>query len=174
MDAASATQVDALRAERPDLCGTYASVLERPRRRHYGRGTMDPNERACCSSEADSPERQRLGEALEAGGFEVVECPGPTEPDDDCVGLRTGLCPLLTDVDVVVLDVQLEANDVEFRTTSEELLNLYRSGRPVVALGLRGRRLDEEAASAQALAGRRRVGSRRPSARRTRCGERAE
>ena len=75
--------------------------------------------------EADSPERQRLGEALEAGGFEVVECPGPTEPDDDCVGLRTGLCPLLTDVDVVVLDVQLEANDVEFRTTSEELLNLY-------------------------------------------------
>jgi hypothetical protein len=47
-------------------------------------------------------------------------------------------------VDVVVLDVQLEANDVEFRTTSEELLNLYLgSGRPVVALGLRGRRLDE-------------------------------
>jgi hypothetical protein len=94
--------------------------------------------------EADSPERLRLGEALEAGGFEVVECPGPTEPDDDCVGLRIGLCPLLTDVDVVVLDVQLEANDVEFRTTSEELLNLYLgSGRPVVALGLRGRRLDE-------------------------------
>ena len=125
--------------------------------------------------EADSPERQRLGEALEAGGFEVVECPGPTEPDDDCVGLRTGLCPLLTDVDVVVLDVQLEANDVEFRTTSEELLNLYLEavGRwsrwGSVAAGWTRRLL-----RLQALAGRRRVGSRRPSARRTRCGERAE
>jgi CheY-like chemotaxis protein len=95
--------------------------------------------------EADSPERRRLGEALEAAGFDVLACQGPTKPDDDCVGIRTGLCPLLTDVDVVVLDVQLEAIDAEFRTTSEELLNLYLGGgRPVVALGLRGRRLDEE------------------------------
>jgi hypothetical protein len=94
--------------------------------------------------EADVAERRRLGEALESGGFEVVECPGPTEPDDDCVGTRTGLCPLLTDADVVVLDVQLEANDVEFRDTSEELLNLYLGcGRPVVTLGLGGGRLDE-------------------------------
>jgi hypothetical protein len=104
----------------------------------------DRSQRSVLLVEADSPERQRLGRALEAGGFEVFECPGPTEPDDGCVGLRTGLCPLLTHVDVVVLDVQLEANDVDFRTTSEELLNLYLGcGRPVVALGLRGRRLGE-------------------------------
>ena len=51
---------------------------------------------------------------------------------------------MLTDVDVVVLDMQLEGEDVEFRATSEDLLNLYLgSGRPVVTLGLHGRRLDE-------------------------------
>lgn len=54
------------------------------------------------------------------------------------------MCPLLTDVDVIVLGVQLEGDDVEFRATSEELLNLYLGcGRPVVTLGLRGSRLDE-------------------------------
>jgi CheY-like chemotaxis protein len=94
--------------------------------------------------DADPAERRRLGEALEAVGFEVVECPGPTESDGACVGTRTGMCPLLGDVDVVVIDVQLERDDVEFRATSEELLNLYLgSGRPVVTLGLEGRRLDE-------------------------------
>lgn len=94
--------------------------------------------------EADAAERRRLGEALQAAGFEVAECPGPTEPDGTCIGTRTGMCPLLSDVDVVVLDMELEGDDVEFRATSDELLNLYLgSGRPVVALGLRGGRLDE-------------------------------
>jgi hypothetical protein len=107
-------------------------------------GMNDGSAKSVLLVEADAAERRRLGEALEAAGFEVVECPGPTEPDDDCVGTRTGMCPLLSGVDVVVLDVDLEGNDVEFRATSEELLNLYLGcGRPVVALGLHGSRLDE-------------------------------
>lgn len=94
--------------------------------------------------EADAGERQRLGEALEAAGFDVIDCPGPTEPEGTCVGARTGACPLLTDADVVVLDVQLDDEDLEFRATSEELLTLYLGcGRPVVTLGLRGSRLGD-------------------------------
>jgi hypothetical protein len=31
--------------------------------------------------EADEGERERLGEALEDAGYEVVGCPGPTVPD---------------------------------------------------------------------------------------------
>jgi hypothetical protein len=94
--------------------------------------------------DADASERQRLGDALEKARFEVLACPGPTDPDDGCLGTRTGTCPLLADVDVVVLDVQLEADEVGFHSTSEELLNLYLgSGRPVVALGLLGSRLSE-------------------------------
>lgn len=113
-------------------------------RRADSLGMNDGSQESVLLVEADAAERRRLGEALEADGFEVVECPGPAESDGACVGTRTGTCPLLTDVDVVVLDMQLEGDDVEFRATSEELLNLYLgSGRPVVTLGLDGRRLDE-------------------------------
>ena len=112
-------------------------------RRADSLGMNDGSQESVLLVDADAAERRRLGEALEVDGFEVVECPGPAE-SDGCVGTRTGMCPLLSDVDVVVLDVQLERDDVEFRATSEELLNLYLgSGRSVVTLGLDGRRLDE-------------------------------
>ena len=36
--------------------------------------------------EADRAERERFGTWLERSGFEVLMCPGPTEPDYTCVG----------------------------------------------------------------------------------------
>ena len=39
-------------------------------------------------------ERERLAAALEDVGFEVELCPGPTERDHACLGVRVGRCPL--------------------------------------------------------------------------------
>lgn len=34
--------------------------------------------------EADPAERERFGSWLEGSGFDVLACPGPTEPDYTC------------------------------------------------------------------------------------------
>jgi hypothetical protein len=94
--------------------------------------------RAVLVVEADPAERERYAAALEAGGFDVVTCPGPTEPDYTCVGAREGTCPLVGDAAVVVLDLSLDSEALMTGTPAEELLGLYlTSGRPVVALGSR-------------------------------------
>jgi CheY-like chemotaxis protein len=88
--------------------------------------------------EADPGERERFGSWLERSGFEVVFCPGPTEPDYTCVGAREGICPLVAEVDAVVLDMSLESEAVMVGTSAEEILGFYlMSGRRVVALGSR-------------------------------------
>lgn len=88
--------------------------------------------------EADAAERERFGTALEAGGFEVLTCPGPTEPDYTCIGAREGACPLVEEAAVVVLDMSLDSEALMMGTPAEELLGLYlTSGRPVVVLGSR-------------------------------------
>jgi hypothetical protein len=86
--------------------------------------------------EADADERDRLGAALERGGYDVVLCSGPTKPDYVCIGEREGWCPLVRGSDVVVLDLWLESDTVMMGTPSDELLRLYLSaGKPVIALG---------------------------------------
>ncbi len=86
--------------------------------------------------EADPLERERYGAWLEGAGFDVLLCPGPTEPDYTCVGVRDGVCPLLADAAVVVLDMSLESEAVMMGTAAEEVLGLYLlSGRRVVVLG---------------------------------------
>jgi hypothetical protein len=86
--------------------------------------------------EADEPERERFGAWLEGSGFRVLLCPGPTEPDYTCIGARGGSCPLVAEVDLVVLDMSLDSEAVMVGTAAEELLGLYlMSGRPVVVLG---------------------------------------
>ena len=86
--------------------------------------------------EADFVERERLGDALEAAGYEVLLCAGPLEPDYACIGGREGWCPLMDKADVVVLDLMLESDVVGVGTPSSELLSLYMaSGKRVVALG---------------------------------------
>ena len=86
--------------------------------------------------EADREERARFGGWLEGAGFDVLECPGPTEPDYTCVGSRGGACPLAEEADIVILDMSLESESVMMGTAAEELLGLYlMSGRRVVVLG---------------------------------------
>jgi CheY-like chemotaxis protein len=88
--------------------------------------------------EADLAEREQFSSWLEASGFTVLACPGPTEPDYTCVGARTGACPLADAADVVVLDMSLDSEALMTGTAAEELLGLYLvSGRPVVVLGSR-------------------------------------
>jgi hypothetical protein len=88
--------------------------------------------------EADVAERERYSRALEAAGFQVLTCPGPTEPDYTCVGARGGTCPLLAEAAVVVLDMSLDSEALLTGTPAEELLGLYlTSGVPVVVLGSR-------------------------------------
>lgn len=88
--------------------------------------------------EADPVERERYGSLLDSAGFDVLSCPGPTGPDYTCLGSRDGVCPLLDDVDVVMLDMSLDSEAVMSGTPAEELLGLYlTAGRPVVVLGSR-------------------------------------
>lgn len=86
--------------------------------------------------EADPLERGRFGAWLERAGFDVLVCPGPTEPDYTCVGARGGACPLAQEADIVVLDMSLESEAVVIGTAAEELLGLYLiAGHQVVVLG---------------------------------------
>ncbi len=94
--------------------------------------------------EADPDERRRLGSFLEQVGMTVLLCPGPTEPDYTCVGVRDGACPLVETAEAVVLDMSLDSEAVMEGATAEELLDLYLStGRPVVMLG--SYQVDQEA-----------------------------
>lgn len=86
--------------------------------------------------EADDVERRRFSSWLEREGFDVLVCPGPTEPDYTCVGARGGACPLVGEADLVVLDMSLESEAVVMGTAAEELLGMYlMTGRGVIALG---------------------------------------
>lgn len=86
--------------------------------------------------EADTSERERFGSWLEGSGFDVLMCPGPTEPDYTCVGARDGACPLVEEADAVVLDMSTESEGVMMGTASEEILALYLlTGARVVVLG---------------------------------------
>jgi hypothetical protein len=86
--------------------------------------------------EADDEERDRYGTWLEESGFDVLSCPGPTEPDYTCVGARDGVCPLVEEADVVILDMSLESEAVLVGTAAEEILGMYLfMGSRIVALG---------------------------------------
>jgi hypothetical protein len=86
--------------------------------------------------EADAAERSRFGAWLEHVGYDVVECPGPTEPDYTCLGSRGGTCPLAAAAAIVVLDMSLESEGVVMGTPAEELLGRYlMAGHRVVVLG---------------------------------------
>ncbi len=77
----------------------------------------------------------RIGRWLEEGGYEVLDCPGPTGPEYRCVAGRTGSCPLVPGADAVVIDLWLESDAVLEGTSAVDLLGFYLgSGLPVVAL----------------------------------------
>jgi hypothetical protein len=69
--------------------------------------------------------RERIASWLEAGGYDVLECPGPSAPDFTCVGSRGGVCPLVETADVVVLDLSLASDRALQGTPGWELLFYY-------------------------------------------------
>lgn len=86
--------------------------------------------------EADDLERRRFSSWIEREGYDVIVCPGPTEPDYTCVGARGKVCPLVAEASVVVLDMSLESEAVVMGTAAEELLGMYlMTGKGVVVLG---------------------------------------
>jgi hypothetical protein len=83
---------------------------------------------------ADDRVREEVGRSLEAAGHEVLACPGPG-PDDECVGTRTGTCPLASGADAVVLDTVLLGDELYGGATGWQLALLYRDlGLALVAL----------------------------------------
>ena len=98
-----------------------------------------PSEGAVLMVESQQEERERLGRAIEDAGYEVLSCPGPTEPGYTCIGGREGYCPLVERADVVVLDPWLAGDDYGSGTSADELVELYAArGRTVVLLGSAG------------------------------------
>lgn len=86
--------------------------------------------------EADPQARGLIGSWLESGRFQVMACPGPRAPGYECVGGRTGWCPLIEPADVILLDLRLPSDDAVDGMAAADLLALYSSsGKPVVAFG---------------------------------------
>ena len=79
--------------------------------------------------------RGRVGSWLEDTGFEVLACPGPTEPSYRCLAGRGMPCPLAHGADAVVLDLWLDSDMMMEGTSCADLLGYYlRAGLPVLAL----------------------------------------
>jgi hypothetical protein len=96
----------------------------------------DPISSTVLVVEADEAERERFASWLEAAGYQVATCPGPTGPDYTCVGSRGGACALAAEASVVILDMSLESEAVLTGTPAEELLAMYLfGGHRIVALG---------------------------------------
>lgn len=86
--------------------------------------------------QSDQDKRERLGQALESAGYEVIACPGPSARDYTCIGGRERYCPLVEQADVVVLDPCLEGDDFAVGTSADELVEVYAArGRAVILLG---------------------------------------
>ena len=85
--------------------------------------------------EFDGAERDRLGACLSEAGFDVLSCPGPTEPDYTCIGVREKRCPLAQAADVVVVDLLLGSDTMMRGSPGWEMcLFYYDQGLPIVAL----------------------------------------
>src|SRR6266498_3675726 len=88
-------------------------------RRYRSMNDMDGSDSTVLLVEADADERDRFGAWLEDEGFDLLTCPGPTEPDYTCIGARTGACPLAAEASVVILDMSLDSEAVVMGTAAE-------------------------------------------------------
>jgi hypothetical protein len=79
--------------------------------------------------------RSSVGGWLEAAGFVVSACTGPTAPDYRCVADASGTCPLASAADLVVLDAWLQSDADDAGATAPDLIRFYRSlERPLIVL----------------------------------------
>ena len=85
--------------------------------------------------EYDADDRRRMGGWLAKEGYDVLVCPGPSEPDYSCLGARGQSCPLAKEADIVVLDMRLASDEMMEGTPGWELLLYYmENGKRIVAL----------------------------------------
>ena len=85
--------------------------------------------------EHDASMRERMVAWLEMDGFQVMACPGPANPDYECIGFSRAGCPLARVADVVVLDTWTAADAAVKGRGGFHLLRYYGGiHRPVVAI----------------------------------------
>lgn len=83
--------------------------------------------------------RDQIGGLVEAAGFDVLTCPGPTGPDYACMGVRGPGCPLAAYASLVVLDLSLDSELALEGATAVELITYYLGeGKRIVALSRNG------------------------------------
>jgi hypothetical protein len=83
----------------------------------------------------DHATRASVGGWMEAAGFEVELCTGPTRPGYRCVADTAGDCPLTHDADLVILDAWLASDADDEGAVAPGLVRFYRSrGLPLIVL----------------------------------------
>ncbi|HSO93104.1 MAG TPA: hypothetical protein VLS53_01365, partial [Candidatus Dormibacteraeota bacterium] len=84
--------------------------------------------------------KERYGEWLEAAGYIVSNCPGPTVSEHTCLGVRGLPCPLGHAADVVLLDSRRLPGVSNKETPGWRLLRYYlKTGKPIVLIADRYR-----------------------------------
>ncbi|HET9672813.1 MAG TPA: hypothetical protein VFQ40_08205, partial [Actinomycetota bacterium] len=79
--------------------------------------------------------RTSVGGWLEAAGYDVILCTGPTDPDYRCVAEVNGVCPLADAADLIVLDAWLQSDADDRGPGAPDLVRFYRSkDRPLIVL----------------------------------------
>ena len=54
---------------------------------------------------------EQLAAELRAGGYRVIDCPGPWPPTERCIRCDTGWCPLTDGADLLIYDPRMTAVD---------------------------------------------------------------
>ena len=86
--------------------------------------------------EHDHERRALIGGWLEEAGYDVLTCPGPSEPDYSCIGRREGRCTLVDPASLVVLDLSFSPDAVVRAPIDADLLGFYLlAGKPIITLG---------------------------------------
>jgi len=90
--------------------------------------------------EDDESARERYDDWLEAAGYLVSNCPGPTVSESTCLGVRGQPCPLGHAADIVLLDSRRLPGVSHKEKPGWRLLRYYlKTGKPIVVIADRYR-----------------------------------
>lgn len=87
----------------------------------------------------DPAQIAELGGWLVEAGHDLRLCPGPSAPRYECVGSRTGRCPLAEGADAVVLCLPLPGDLAMEGASGADLRALYETVAPTVIMLMHGR-----------------------------------
>ncbi len=90
--------------------------------------------------EDDENAREHYGDWLEAAGYIVSNCPGPTVSEYTCLGVRGLPCPLGDAADIMLVDTRPLPGVSHKEKPGWRLLRYYlKTGKPIVAIADRYR-----------------------------------